>query len=140
MVGNAYGFYGAGPDGATLTQTLATTPGTQYTIGFFTSNDRNDDTNNRLTVSFGGTTGFDQPIVDAGYFDFHSFTATATSSSTTLSFSGYNAADSFASVDIDDLSVTAITTAPEPSSAALFGTGLIGLGGVVMRRRRTATR
>ena len=109
------------PEGQ-LTQTLVTTPGQLYSIGFWANS---DDPSNIFSVTFGGVTVAGAPTTidshlfpfpsNSDRFEFYSGTATATSISTDLTLFSYAP---FGAVMIDNVSVTAI---PEPSSLALAG-------------------
>ncbi len=129
----AVGFNGA--DGS-ISQTLATTAGAQYTLSFayFAENG----TPNDFSVAFGGntvlsitndTSNSTNPVTWTPY----SFTVTATSNSTDLVISGRN--DPLYS-GVDSVSVTPNPT-PEPSSLAVWGLGVVAAL-VVARRRRSA--
>lgn len=134
-------FVGAGPEygaysapnsanfGATnssddeLSQVLATAPGETYTISFELAHTDSDSAND-FSVQFGGVTGFSLVNADAFGYTLESFTATATSSSTTLAFFGRENPSWY---DLDNVSV--VTSAvPEPGvwTMLLVGFGLLG--------------
>jgi hypothetical protein len=121
----------SGPD--SLTQTLATTPGQLYMISFWA----NADVPNTFSVTFGGATvtgaptsiaqnGFPglDPLSNSSLFHLYTATAVATSSSSNLTFTttAFPTLTSGVSVELDDVSVTAV---PEPSTLTLGGLGLL---------------
>ena len=124
----------------TVAQTLATTPGQSYNITFWLADEGPDP----ITVDFGSqvllngsapTNGVSSP---SDYVEY-SYLATATSASTVISFTSTWAdlPDGFG-VLLDDVSVTAATTAPEPSGWLLAGPALLAIA--VLRRRPGAAR
>lgn len=110
-----------------LYQTLATTPGTEYTISFMV--DGSVGHTSALTLSWGGTQIVDIAQIPNNWAQ-HTFIETASTNSTVLSF---GLADSQSAGSLDDIIVTANAIA-EPSSLAIFGAVLFGLG--VTRRQR----
>ena len=132
--GRGYVFADKSPASATLAQVLTTTVGTPYQIVFYALNAAGANPNNGLTVTFGDLLLRTGPLVNQAYQQF-TYTAFATSTSTRLAFTGFNGRSI---TGIDDLSVVALaTTAPEPATWALFGTGLLAVGGMARRRRGT---
>jgi len=103
----------------TVAQTLTTVPGQTYTISFFVRSDHE----NLLEAAFGGSTLFDgTATVGAGYVEYD-FSATATSTSTELAFSGQR---TVGGVELlDDVTVSAASTVPEPSSWLTLAAGLL---------------
>jgi hypothetical protein len=87
----------------TITQTITTVPGRQYTLDYWLANDR--EPANDFRVMWGST--LVQDILDAQPFGYthYTFTETATSTSTTISFAGYQVPGYFY---LDDVSVTAL--------------------------------
>jgi PEP-CTERM motif len=119
-----------------LSQTLATVPGQSYMISYYIADDVG---NNSLTVTFGSQTLFSGLTsltgeTSASDYQLFSFTATATSASTALTFvSQYLGPNGSVGTILDDVSVTG-PSVPEPSSLALSAAGLVG-GGLALRRR-----
>jgi hypothetical protein len=123
-------------------QTLTTVSGTTYTISFavaqmFGDPDPAHGYTNNMSVSFGTSSLLTLTNVDQGDYTPYSYTATATGTSTDITFSSEND-DAFWYVD--SVSVTANAApppaVPEPSSLMLLGSGLAGFSGSIMRRLR----
>ncbi len=132
--GNFAGFFGPVGDTATISQEIATTPGTQYTLSFYLAAPSNG-TPNYFSVTFGSA----QFTLDnfGASFDYNHFllTTTATDSQTELSFTFRNDP---AYWFLDNVSVMAGNqgSTPEPGTLVLFGSGLVGMIGVARRKFR----
>jgi hypothetical protein len=136
--GNYAAYLGEPVTMGTLSQTLATTVNTTYTIDFWFAGD--GDTPSEFTASIGGTQLVDlvNPPFDTVYREY-TFHFVATSVATVLRFGFMDGAAGY--LNLDDVSVVA--TIPEPASATLLGlgaAGLLGLGLVRGRRRGSARR
>lgn len=115
--------------GGSITQSIATVPGQKYTFSYDFAGD--GDTPSGFEAKFGTTTVFSvtNPAFDLDYIT-QSYTVTATSALTVVSFAGYD--DDFF-INLDNVSVTA-QAVPEPASLAALGLGAVA----VLRRRRKA--
>ena len=116
----------------TISQSIATTIGTNYLIELFLAD--NSFETGTVTASFGSTlgvsvTGADTSTTYSGY----SFTHTATSTLTDFIFGGTVTSGTFF---IDDVSIDVSPSAvPVPAAVWLFGTALIGLVGFGKRNK-----
>jgi hypothetical protein len=127
-------YFGPVGDTATISQEIPTVAGTQYTVDFFLANPVGG-TPNFFQVQF-GTASFSLTNfgVAFGWQEF-SFTETATGSQTPLSFTFQNDP---AYWFLDDVTISSSGggTTPEPGTFVLFGSGLVGIGGLVRRKLR----
>ncbi len=129
---NVANFGATGAFDDTLSQTLSTTPGAVYTLSYYLAHNETDSTND-FSVSWGGSVISGSVLVNAAEFAFtvYSFTVTATSTSTVLSFSGREVP---AEYGLDNVSVTQ-NVIPEPASLSLLGIGAAGLVRYALFRR-----
>jgi hypothetical protein len=106
-----------------IQQTIVTVPGQAYTISYWLANDAGPA--NGFRASFGSTVLDD--IVDASSFPhtFYTHTVAATDACTVIEFAGYQVPHIFA---VDDVSVDAADSTPEPATALLLGTALLAPG------------
>ncbi len=118
-----------------LSQTIATTPGANYTLSFALAN--TSSTANAFQVMFGGATVFNQANMASQGYTPYQFTVTATSSSTVLQLGFHNDPGFFF---LDGVSLTGgpVNGVPEPAGLTLLALGLAALGGRAWRRRRAA--
>ena len=138
----AYFFWAANsPDMGYLSQTIATTPGLNYTISFQLANDNNGgDPLGEFTASFGGIMLLDltnQPysswVNDQVVYTNYSYTLFGyTGDSAELKFGFYNSPGywSLDAVSVKDPGPDCVDNCPavpEPSTWLLFGSGLAGL-------------
>ena len=133
-------FASTGGNGS-ISQTIATTIGTQYTLSFLSNNDL-DNTGNDLdpggsfSGQINGSTLFTAAsiylsTVNSWLTQSYNFTATTTSTAVELDLNFDSAAGNGY---IDDISVTALSPVPEPSEWAAASVALLGLVYVAKRR------
>ncbi len=105
-----------------LSQTIATTAGASYTVGFWLQSDGS--TPNEFAAYWGGTTIFDQVNVPSEGYTYYQFTEVASSTSTLIEF-GFQNDPGY--LNLDDISVNQV---PIPGALCLLGSGLVGLIGL----------
>jgi hypothetical protein len=116
----------------TLTQTMATVAGAQYSLTFFLRSDNySQAANNVFQVSWGGATIYSVAnLADSNYMQVSFASLKATTNSTALVFTYKNVPGAFF---LDDVSVI---PASEPATLAIAGSGLITVWLIGVRRRR----
>jgi hypothetical protein len=118
-----------------ISQTIATTPGTSYDLQFFLANTSytplGGTTPNQFEVLWNGGAVLEETNLPVSGYQEYNLLETATGASTTLEF---DAQQNPAYFVLDDISVTdpPPSPTPEPASLALFGGGLA----VIRMRRR----
>lgn len=128
----AYGaFFGAINAPCTISQSVATVSGAQYTFSFWLGNQVAGA--NSVAVSWGGSSVFSVANVAVQPYTQQSFTVTATSSSTLISFALSHESNY---LDLDDISVRSVRTVPEPGSLGLIAAGMIAMVVFARPRRR----
>jgi hypothetical protein len=134
--GNSQAFFAdLAANATTISQNVSTHAGQSYVISFYLAQDTTPGTgesSNILDVTFGGTTLTDVSNVAVEGYTEYSFLANATSNSTALSLTLGNGLGEFL---LDDVSVKANVTVPEPSSIAAVGIGLFAMLFAAQRRR-----
>jgi hypothetical protein len=119
----------------TLSQELSTTAGSSYVLSFWLSGDgMTPGSFNEFAASVGGFTLYDQTNLDLSSYVELTYTYTATSSMTLLTFTSRNDLDSFF---LDVISVNA-SSVPEPTSLHLFALGA-GVSVLARQRQRVAS-
>ncbi len=122
-----------------LSQVIATAPGGQYALHFWLANPDPGGTDNRFSVTWGGTEvrpsnappiGTNWILSGGAAWTEYVIPITASSASTSLVFSGY----SNSTLLLDDVSIVNI---PEPATASAFVVGTVVL---TLRRRRSRAR
>ena len=127
-------FASTGGNGS-ISQTIATTVGRQYTLSFL-SNNNVDDTGGSFSGKINGSTLFTAAsiylsTVNSWLTQSYNFTATTTSTSVELDLNfGAVVGNGY----IDDISVTELSPVPEPSEWAAASVALLGLVYVAKRR------
>jgi hypothetical protein len=125
-------YFGPVGDTATISQTITTTPGDTYTLSFYLANPVGG-TPNYFSASLGNSSFSFTNFGVAFNWQQFSLSTVATGDQTTLSFTFRNDP---AYWFLDDVSVTQGTsgTVPEPGTLVLFGSGLLGMAGVIRRK------
>jgi hypothetical protein len=135
-------FFGNGFVLGFLTQNIATVAGAHYNLSFFLSQDPTDAANgpNMFQLSFGGTQLL--TLTNSNPFPYTLFTfndLVATGSTTELMFAFRNDG-SHGFFFLDDVVIVRTDSpaaVPEPATMLLLGSGLLGFG-VKLRKRRTS--
>jgi hypothetical protein len=129
--GNFAAYFGPVGDTATISQSIATTPGDQYSLSFYLANPVGG-TPNFFSVTFGNSSfSFSNFGVAFGWQQF-TLSTVATSDQTNLSFTFQNDP---AYWFLDNVNVTQSGgTVPEPGSMALFGSGIVAIAAFARRK------
>lgn len=129
--GNYDAYLGPADSDGYLTQALNTVSGELYGITFWLASD--GDTPNDFSAMFGDNILFSQSNLPSSGWTEYSYTAVATSDSTVLQF-GFR--DDPGYLLLDDVSVSSICDAPEPSTLEFAGIAGLALAALGCRRKR----
>jgi hypothetical protein len=137
----ADGAYQTAPISQTLT---GLTVNAQYAVSFYYAGAQQSgfdgQTTEKWNVSLGGQTLSTNTLTDPSHgftgWQYTTLTFTATSSSEVLSFLAAGTPNGEPPFSLlDGVSMTQVTTVPEPASAAMLLTGLLAIGVIVRRRQ-----
>ncbi|MFL6451853.1 MAG: hypothetical protein ACJ746_29915 [Bryobacteraceae bacterium] len=120
-------YFGSSGGMMNLTQSLATSPGSAYTISFWLAQTATPFPYvNSFSVAFAGATLVSQTALPASNFTQYIFSGTASAATSALTFSFRNDTGFFS---LDDISVDAgsNSVAPEPATFLLLAPGLLSL-------------
>ena len=110
-----------GADG-TLSQTITTTPGQTYTLSFWLQNEASGTQDNDFNATWNGQTLLSLTNAAHSGYTQHTYTVTATGSTSTLEFSAANVPSQW---DLDNISLTpAGSTTTDPPAAPVITTGV----------------
>jgi hypothetical protein len=127
--GQFYATMGPTSSDGTLSQSFSDTAGKHYTFSFWMASVGDDPSD--FSAYWNGTQVFGQTDPNTGgVWTQFSFQETG-SGSDSISFAFR---DDPAYIALDNVSVSAPTTTPEPSSLLLLGSGLLAVGGVIRRK------
>jgi hypothetical protein len=126
-------YFGPVGDNSSISQTIATTPGDQYTLSFYLANPVGG-TPNYFNVTFGNSSfSFTNFGTAFGWQQFV-MTTVATTDQTQLSFTFRNDPSYWF---LDNVNVQQSGgTVPEPGTLAMFGSGVIGIATFARRKFR----
>jgi hypothetical protein len=126
-------YFGPVGDTATISQTIATTPGDEYSLSFYLANPVGG-TPNYFNVTFGNSSFSFTNFGTAFTWQQFTLTTLATSDQTQLSFTFRNDPSYWF---LDNVTVQQSGgTVPEPGTLALFGSGVLGIAGFARRKFR----
>ena len=131
--GEFYATFGpVGADGS-ISQTIADSAGTHYTLSFWLAGAGDDPSD--FSAMWNGTTLVSLTDPNTGsVWQQYSFNVTGTGSDTIT----FNFRDDPAYIALDNVSLSASTTTtgtvPEPSSLLLLGSGVLGVGAMIRRK------
>jgi hypothetical protein len=124
-------YFGPVGDTATISQTIATTPGDEYSLSFYLANPVGG-TPNYFNVTFGNSSFSFTNFGTAFSWQQFTLTTLATSDQTQLSFTFRNDPSYWF---LDNVTVQQSGgTSPEPSTFVLFGSGVLGIAGFARRK------
>ena len=133
--GNYAGYFGPVGDTATISQMIATTPGDTYSLSFYLANPEGG-TPNYFAVTFGNSTFSFTNFGVAFSWQQFTMTTVATGTETPLSFTFQND-PGYWFLDGVQVQQAGGGTVPEPGTLVMFGTGALGLAGIIRRKFRS---
>jgi hypothetical protein len=137
--GNYYANFGTSNTLGVISQSVADTSGASYSLQMWLWSDGGGGSGavkDEFKIAWNGTTISDMINIPAGPYTLLSFTVVGTGSDT-LTLSGLDNGDNPGALALDDVSLNpAVAGAPEPSTMAIAGIGILGFIADTWRRRR----
>lgn len=116
-----------GTQGLIMSDSFSDVAGAQYTFTFYLAS---NGTPNNFAATVDGATVFGPSDIGTQGYTLYSFTFTGTGSDTI----GFSERDDPSYIALDDVSVDAVSSVPEPSGLLLMATGILGTAGALRRR------